>query len=72
MVPGQLMACHARAVAPVFAARGRSGAAQIACSNPWSGSGLIVLVNDAAEDIATSDDAAVRSGGSAGDRLGEL
>src|ERR1035441_5644897 len=42
-----------------------------ACSDVWSGSPL-VLVDDAAEDVATSNCAASASGDRVGDRVGEL
>jgi len=49
----------------------RRGAAEVAGSDVWSGSSL-VLVNDAAKDVATVDSAIVDRHDGPGDRLGEL
>jgi hypothetical protein len=77
MVPDKGMDCQARAVGAALPARVGtsrtrwSGVVKIACSDLWSGSGPVVLVDDAAEDIATSDAAADRRYRTL-DRLGEL
>jgi hypothetical protein len=49
----------------------RSGAVEVARSDLGSGSSL-VLVNEAAQDVAASDGAAVESSDRMGDRLGKL
>ena len=49
----------------------RSGVVSIPRSYLWSGS-AVVLVNDAAEDVTTSDNAASGSGDRTRDRLDEL
>ena len=68
------MACRARAVEPVtesgvLGSRGAVALPRMPVSDVWSGS-PVVLVDDAAEDIATNDGAADRRN-RAGDRLGE-
>ena len=69
------MACRARAVEPVtesgvLGSRGAVALPRMPVSDVWSGS-PVVLVDDAVEDIATSDGAAADRRRRAGDRLGE-
>ena len=69
------MACRARAVEPVtesgvLGSRGAVALPKMPVSDVWSGS-PVVLVDDAVEDIATSDGAAADRRNRAGDRLGE-
>ena len=70
------MVCRARAVGPVtesgvLGSRGAVALPRMPVRDVWSGS-PVVLVDDAVEDIATSDGLAADRCHRTGDRLGEL